>query len=386
MKKISICLFAAAALLSVGCEDNVPEPGTMDVPVQSVTLTEELQDGVTMEVGTTLNVALKVNVLPENATDLAELFYSSNVDVATVSPKGIVTAQKAGITMISIYVGGIETYFTVTVVDQIPINIKSIVFSNPAMDGKVGVGYTLYVSTDPLDQNEGVIFTSSDPSIATVDAKTGYMECLRIGEVIITATAKNHPDIKATMTVTISEFFGDYDRSNWSMTFSHDLFPDGPTKNYDKAAIDGDLSTILMLIRPGKQWGSTSIQKVPANEEIWFTVDMKKANPVNYFRIQHRDATSSYMVVRWRGFSRIEGSNDGKTFELIASKVAIPDVEVVEKDISPDIQLPTTVKYRYLRFIGGTDGFCYNGGSATSSGSTVQIKEFYLGRAQEADE
>ena len=40
MKKITICLFAAAALLGAGCEDGVPEPGTMDVPAESVVLDE----------------------------------------------------------------------------------------------------------------------------------------------------------------------------------------------------------------------------------------------------------------------------------------------------------------------------------------------------------
>ena len=95
MKKICICLFAAAALLGAGCEDNVPEPGTMEVPVESVTLDEELSGGLVMEVGETRDVSLKVKVEPVNATDLAELFYSSNVEVATVSPKGVVTAQKA---------------------------------------------------------------------------------------------------------------------------------------------------------------------------------------------------------------------------------------------------------------------------------------------------
>ena len=31
MKRIFIPFFAAAALLGAGCEDNVPEPGTMEV-------------------------------------------------------------------------------------------------------------------------------------------------------------------------------------------------------------------------------------------------------------------------------------------------------------------------------------------------------------------
>lgn len=385
MKKTSILLFAAALLLGSGCDDKIPEIGTMDVPVTGITLDEELRGGVLLEVGETLDVAWKVTAEPADATDLAQRFYSSNVEVATVSQKGLVTAQKAGITMISIYVGGIEAYFTVRVVDQIPVDIASIAFPSSALITSVGMGYPLVVVTEPLDQNEGVVFTSSDPSIARVDAQSGYMECLQTGEVTITASAARHPEIRAELLVKVTEFFGDYDRSDWSMSFSHDLYPDGPTKNYDRAAIDNDPSTVLMLIRPGKQWGSTNVQKVPADEEIWFTVDMKKARPVNYFRIQHRDATKGNMVVRWRGFSRIEGSNDGETFTTVATRVAIPDVEVVEKDISPDIPLPETVEYRYLRFVGGTDGFSYNGGSATSAGSTVQIKEFYLGREKPAE-
>jgi len=278
-------------------------------------------------------------------------------------------------------VAGFEAYFPVRVVDQVPVDIESLAFAEPTMECYAGVGYTLYVSTQPLDQNEGVIFSSSDPSVATVDAETGRMKCLAVGEATITAVAKNHPEISATMTVTVTEFYGDWDRSGWTMTFSHEPYPDAGLNSGPKAAIDGDPKSILMMVRPGKQWGSSFVQKVPADEEIWFMVDMKTAHPVNYFRIQHRDATNGNMVVRWRGFSRIEGSDDGQTFEVIATKVAIPDVEEVSKDISPDIEIPT-VTYRYLKFVGGTDGFSYNGGSMTSAGSTVQIKEFYLGRTE----
>ena len=225
MKKICICLFAAAALLGAGCEDNVPEPGTMEVPVESVTLDEELSGGLVLEVGETEDVSLKVKVLPVNATDLAELFYSSNVEVATVSPKGIITAQKAGITMISIYVGGIEAYFAVTVVDKIPIDIESIAFSKPTMEAYAEVGYNLYVSVEPLDQNEGVVFSSSDPEIASVNPETGRMICHRSGMTgvdfegkrydmgsklgFMTANveqAVKHPEIGAEFTAYLKEF------------------------------------------------------------------------------------------------------------------------------------------------------------------------------------
>lgn len=390
MKKITIFLFAAAALLGAGCEDNVPEPGTMEVPVESVTLDEELSRGVKMEVGATLDVALKVKVLPVNATDLAQLFYSSNVEVATVSPKGIVTAQKAGITMISIYVSGIESYFTVTVVDKIPVDIESIAFSTSTLEANVGMIKDLFVATLPLNQNEGVIFTSSDPTIATVGAETGVMECLQAGEVTITATAKNHPDISATLTVTITEFFGDYDRSGWKMSFSHGWKEDNAIGSSATAAIDGNENTTLAMNRPGRN-------SLPATDEIWFQIDRGgNREKVNYLRIRHRPegGNSNNILVRWWGFNRIEGSNDGQHFEVLDTFVELtPDPNVYENLLTDNIPIPEN-NYRYLRFIGLNDvtiespqlGFYCARGTANGSvnpGNTIQINEFYLGRAQE---
>lgn len=254
----------------------------MEVPAESVVLDEELSGGLIMEVGETRDVALKVKVLPENATDLAELFYSSNVEVATVSPKGVITAQKAGITMISIYVSGIETYFAVTVVDQIPIDIESIVFSAPAMNAYAGVGYNLLVSVEPFDQNEGVVFSSSDPEIASVNAETGRMICHRSGSVTITAAARNHPEVKASIEVTVTEFYGDWDRNKWSMSFSHGWKADSAIGSSATAAIDGNASTTLSMDRPGRNGLS-------ADDVIWFQID-RGENPgkVNYLRIHHR--------------------------------------------------------------------------------------------------
>ena len=388
MKKITICLFAAAALLGAGCEDGVPEPGTMDVPAESVVLDEELSGGLVLEVGETEDVSLKVKVLPVNATDLAELFYSSNVEVATVSPKGIITAQKAGITMISIYVGGIEAYFAVTVVDKIPIDIESIAFSKPTMEAYAEVGYNLYVSVEPLDQNEGVVFSSSDPEIASVNPETGRMICHRSGNVTITAAARNHPEIKASIEVTITEFYGDWDRSKWSMSFSHGWKADTSIGSSATAAIDGNESTTLSMDRPGR------VSSIPADAEIWFQID-RGDNPgkVNYVRIRHRPEgnNNDNRLVRWWGFNRIEGSNDGTNFEVIAERVALtPDPTVYENLLTDNVAIPEN-DYRYLRFIGWNDvstaspylGFyCARGvaNGGINPGGTIQINEIYLGR------
>ena len=391
MKKISICLFAAAALLYAGCEDGIPEPGTMDVPAESVVLDEELSGGLVMEVGETKDVSLKVTVLPENATDLAELFYSSNVEVATVSPKGVITAQKAGITMISIYVGGIETYFAVTVVDQIPIDIEEMTFTTESTEtvlGETDLDLTGMLSITPLDQNEGVMFVSSNPEVATISAG-GKLHALKVGKTTVTATAARHegtdnPKLTASMEVHVVRLVTeDADRSNWSMSFSRPYYNDTAIGSSATAAIDGNENTTLSMVRPGKTFGGVS--GGDQTEEIWFQID-RGENPgqVHYLRIRHRPegGNNQNILVRWFGFNRIEGSNDASFSnpEVIAVNVSLtPDPSVYENLLTDNVAIPEN-DYRYLRFIGqnnpGTNlGFYCN----PSPGSTIQINEFYLG-------
>lgn len=386
MKKISIFLLAAAALAGIGCDDNVPEPGTLDVPVQSVTLDESLSGGVTLEVGQTLDVALKVHVEPYNATDLAELFYSSNVEVATVSPKGIVTAQKAGITMISIYVGGIETYFTVTVVDQIPVDIESIAFTAESREmtlGEADLDLASMLSILPLDQNEGVDFASSQPDVATVSAD-GRLHALKVGRTTVTATAKRHAELSASIEIQVIRLVNeDSDRSNWSMSFSKPYYNDTAIGSSATAAIDNNTSTTLSMVRPGRTFNGVS--GGAATDEIWFQID-RGENPgtVNYLRIKHRPegGGSNNILVRWFGFNRIEGSDnaDFSNAEVIVNNVSLtPDPSVYDNLETDNILIPET-GHRYLRFIGAnnagdTKGFY----CSPSPGSTIQINEFYLG-------
>ena len=70
MKKISIFLFAAAALLGAGCDDSSDTDKV--IPVSAIALDTSLSGGISLVVGQTADIAGKVTVRPENATDKTE--------------------------------------------------------------------------------------------------------------------------------------------------------------------------------------------------------------------------------------------------------------------------------------------------------------------------
>lgn len=368
--------FLLFGLLVAGCGKNIPE--VKEVGVNSITLSEELGNGVTLLKGTTLNIGWKVTVLPENATDRAENFSSSNPDVASVNGMGVVTAKTEGTADITISVGGKNVEFTVTVVNKIIVPATGIRLASSELELKKGETFDLLsqITLTPLDANDGLNYTSSDPGVVSINEE-GLLEGISSGTATITVTSRHTPSVNATLTVHVVAFSGDYPRTGWTVTASHELMiaTGNPEGNSLAAAIDGDLATNFCLVRPGKTSGTTTKVTVPSGAAIYFTVDMKTAQDVNYFRIRHRNITQAF--IRWYGFDEISGSNDGTNFQVIATDVVIPDAATASQQESVNIPLPKS-SYRYLKFH-AQKAPCFYQSSYTSQGNTVQIQELYLG-------
>ncbi|MDR2038373.1 MAG: discoidin domain-containing protein [Bacteroidales bacterium] len=151
----------------------------------------------------------------------------------------------------------------------------------------------------------------------------------------------------------------DLDRIGWTSTQSHPRPSDSPSPT---AHLDGDLSTFLSQVKPGKSNGNIS----PGNDPVFFIVDMLEAQEFNYFRIRHRNTTLGLRV--W-GLS-IYGSNDGTNFSEIQLDIDIPNVTSTNDLESPNIEIPLST-YRYIKAI-------YTKWD-TVNNSAVQMSEFYLG-------
>ena len=170
------------------------------IPVSGVTLTPS---------AVTLNVAevrsLVATISPSNATNQAVTWSSSNLGVATIAQDGTLTAVANGTATITVTTadGGKTATCAVTVLaDPGPIEPNSITLVPTA--ATIQVTESLLISYDIApsnSHNKMVTWSSSDPTVATVDS-TGFVTGVSIGTTTITATTQ-HGNKTATCDITV---------------------------------------------------------------------------------------------------------------------------------------------------------------------------------------
>lgn len=170
------------------------------VPATGIRLTKtsaELNEGETLE--------LFYKLEPSDATTRGVEWASDNTDVATVDEDGLVTAVKAGTATITVSVKGqpeIKATCTITVKSS-SIAVTKLTLSESSAEVSVGKTLTLSCTIEPSNAtNKELIWSSSDETIATVDAQ-GVVTGVKAGTVTITVASKSNPSVTATCTVTV---------------------------------------------------------------------------------------------------------------------------------------------------------------------------------------
>ena len=149
----------------------------------------------------TLNVgdekSLGVTVSPSNASDKSLVWTSSDSSVVSVDSNGRVTAKKAGTATITVKTndGGFTDTVKVTVekeeVEVPDVKVTGVTLSKSSLNLNVGASSKLTATVKPSNAtNKGVTWSSSDKSIATVDAN-GKVTAKKAGTVTITVTTKD---------------------------------------------------------------------------------------------------------------------------------------------------------------------------------------------------
>ena len=147
---------------------------------------------------------LLATVEPANATNKAVTWSSDNDAVATVSEAGVVEAKAVGTANIRVTTkdGGYTATcsFTVTAEDVV---LTGITISPSEVSVEANKEVTLSVSFEPVSAtHKGVKWSSSDPTIATVD-EHGKVKGIAAGETTITVVSEKYETVTNTCKVTV---------------------------------------------------------------------------------------------------------------------------------------------------------------------------------------
>ena len=175
---------ATAGGKSASCTVTVEKEEAEIIPVASVTLNRN-----SLELGLNEAFTLSATVAPENATDKAVKWTTSDSGVVRVS-NGTVTAVGEGTAKITAAAGGKSASCTVTVKNAEPefIPVDSVTLNRESLELKVDETFTLTALIAPSDATETeIIWNSDNTSVATV--ADGIVTAVGVGTANITATA-----------------------------------------------------------------------------------------------------------------------------------------------------------------------------------------------------
>lgn len=162
--------------------------------------------GKTIELIAGRSAKLGVTMKPAKASNKNLLYKSNKKKVAVVSSNGMVTAVKKGNAKITIQtLDGTKKKTTVKVKVTPEILVSQITLNQSDVSIMQGNGITLAASVLPSNAtNKNVIWTSSNPAIASVNAY-GTVSALSVGQTVITATAEDGSGKSASAVVTVTK-------------------------------------------------------------------------------------------------------------------------------------------------------------------------------------
>ena len=154
---------------------------TVSVPVKSITINYTY---IGIIVGETISLTATVN--PDDADEKTVTWSSSNTAIASVDGDGTVKGVSVGTATIYAKAGQKSASCQVTVSAQ-PIPVSSVSLNKTEVSLMVGNSFALSVTINPSNATvvNGTVWTSSNPSVATVDS-SGKITAISKGSAAIT--------------------------------------------------------------------------------------------------------------------------------------------------------------------------------------------------------
>ena len=204
--RTSIAAIAAAlfsmTLFSCGPDepDNNGPTGPTTVAVTGVTLNKT---SLSMVEGN--SETLTATVSPDNATNKAVSWKSSDASIASVDGTGKVTAVKAGSATITVSTtDGSKTATCSVSVTPKTISVTGVAIEPSTLEIKEGATFQLKATVSPADASQAVDWASPSPHIATVD-QNGLLTAVAPGTVRIVVRSKAFTDKQGFCDVTVTQ-------------------------------------------------------------------------------------------------------------------------------------------------------------------------------------
>lgn len=156
------------------------------------------------------NVAISRAATPKTAWKVATTAPSFENGVLKNQPKVTVTVAAdaedgdTGLLKVTVvYTDGSEMSSTRVLFYDHNVPVESVAIATPPVAMKAGDKQTLTAKALPAEASQEFAWTSSDITVATVDAVTGEVTALKVGKTTITATSKTDAGKSATCDVTV---------------------------------------------------------------------------------------------------------------------------------------------------------------------------------------
>ena len=211
---LSIFLSVLVAALFCAC-NNQPEPAKLE----GISLNKR---SIEIEVGQSYKLRVSFDPSEAEPEDPVINWESSKTNVATVSEDGVVKAKAEGSAVITASYKGFEATCKVEVVPEPdPVPVEAIEFNVSSLELQEGQKFRLTVTYIPAESErfaEELVWSSSDPSVATVD--DGLVEALKPGVTLIQARCGEF--ITASCGLYVTEFTNEISLYPTSISFPAD--------------------------------------------------------------------------------------------------------------------------------------------------------------------
>ena len=209
MKKI-ITFTALAVFLLISCKNSYmpdikPKQETKQetkttVPVSDIRV-DSGESPISMVKGT--EYTINARAVPNNASDKKLTFSSDKPDIASITDKGLIKAEKTGNAVITIKAkNGVQKTINVTVTAA-PVPVEDIELpSDLPTSLTIGEAYKLTAKAKPDTTTEKALtYTASNDKVQI--AEDGTVTARKAGSVTVTITSESNPTVTKTVTFTI---------------------------------------------------------------------------------------------------------------------------------------------------------------------------------------